>query len=252
MGSITGGLTAATNNAALRIDGKICDPGLPAWWGRRCWEAPLIDRPEFIVCSRAHGAVASPNYGDARGATAGEWLAVRVCARPRDPRGLPSGMASPCVWRSVVPIDERERERRRRLAKAHVDAENAHDLDAIVATFAPHAVNDLNGAVSIGHEAARQGHALFGLSREPGLMSELTVVHEIEHFTDEEIVYEGHFRGIHTGSAPGFPPPSGLAVKLPYIVAYRFDDDGLLVSERARVDVSPLYASPPAGGPGAP
>lgn len=146
---------------------------------------------------------------------------------------------------------ERERERWRRLVRAHVAAENAHDIDAIMATFAEHATSQLNDEDNLTHEAIARGHILFGLSAQPGVLSALQVIHEREHFTDEEIVYEGRFHGVFTGTFPGFPPPTGLPVDLPYIVLYRFDRDDKLVSERARINFAPLFA-PAAPGPGAP
>lgn len=144
----------------------------------------------------------------------------------------------------------RERERWRRLAQAHVAAENAHDLDAIMATFSAHAITQLNDVPSTTPEAIAGGHVLFGLSQAPGIFSDLQVIPEREHFTDEEIVYEGRFHGLHTGTAPGFPPPTGLALDLPYIVAYRFDREDKLVSESARVDLSPIYRSSAANAGG--
>jgi hypothetical protein len=146
-----------------------------------------------------------------------------------------------------VAIDEKERKWRRQLVQKHVAAENAHDLTAIMATFAPHAINVVNGVANTTPESIRQQHALFGLSAQPGILSNLKVVHEVEHFTDEEIIYEGHFAGVHTGAAPGFPPPSGRALELPYVVVYRFDHSGLLVSESARIELSGLF-SPSTGG----
>lgn len=112
-----------------------------------------------------------------------------------------------------------------------------------MATFSPHAVTQLNDLVATTSDAVAQVHALFGLSGQPGLLSELKVVPEHEHFTDEEIVYEGHFLGRHTGVVPGYPLPTGGEVKLRYVVLYRFDAHDLLVSERARVDLTPLLFS---------
>jgi len=142
---------------------------------------------------------------------------------------------------------EQQRARWRSLARAHVDAENAHDLTAIAATFAEHAIAQVNDelvATTIDGIAAT--HAFFGFSDQPGMFTDLQVIPEREHFTDEEIVYEGHFRGVHTGDAPGYPPASGREVELPYIVVYRFDAEGKLVSERARIDFSPVYGQPAA------
>jgi hypothetical protein len=147
---------------------------------------------------------------------------------------------------------ERERERWRRLVRAHVAAENAHDLDAIMATFAEHAIGQVNDDDSTTHEAIARGHAFFGLSAAPGVLSDLQVIHEREHFTDEEIVYEGRFHGRFTGAVPNFPPPTGLALDLPYIVLYRFDRDDKLVSERARINFAPLFAGLVMPGQGAP
>jgi SnoaL-like domain len=141
-----------------------------------------------------------------------------------------------------MPVDERERERRRRLVQAHVAAENAHDIEAIMATFAPHAIGQTNGDVSTTSDAIRQAHMFFGLSQETGIFTDLQVVHEVEHFSDEEIIYEGHFVGLHTGTAPAYPPPSGREIQLPYVVAYRFDREGLLVSESARIEFSAIFA----------
>jgi hypothetical protein len=144
-----------------------------------------------------------------------------------------------------VTIDDNERARRRRLLKTHIDAENAHDLDAVMATFSPHAVNSLNEIIATDSETTRQVHALLGFSTTPGVLSNLRVVPTGEHFTDEEIVHEGQLCAAHTGFAPGFPPPTFREVVLPYVAIYRFDDHDLLVSERIKMDLSPLYAPAP-------
>jgi hypothetical protein len=157
---------------------------------------------------------------------------------------------APHTKETLMTLDDTERERRRRLLKIHLDAENAHDLDAIMATFSPHAVNMLNEIVATDTDTTRQVHALLGFATTPGVLSNLRVVPSAELFTHEEIVHEGHLLGTHSGAALGFPPPSFREVKLPYVSIYRFDEHDLLVSERIKMDLSPLYAPPPIGTEG--
>jgi hypothetical protein len=145
----------------------------------------------------------------------------------------------------TMTIDDKERQRRRRLLKTHVDAENAHDLDAIMATFSPHAVNTLNEIVATDSATTRMVHESFGFSTASGLLGSLQVVPSAEHFTDEEIIHEGHLRGTHSGFVLGFPAPTFRQVQLPYVAIYRFDEHDLLVSERVKIDLSPLYAEAP-------
>lgn len=141
-------------------------------------------------------------------------------------------------------IDERERDRRRRLATSHVAAENTHDLDAIMATFSPHAIVQVNERVATTPEDIAAEYVQLGLSAQPGWLSDLAVVHEHEHFTDQDIAYEGFFVGKHIGAPAGYPPPSGQEVKLRFVVVYRFDQDDLLVSASARVDFTPFLFPP--------
>lgn len=151
-----------------------------------------------------------------------------------------------------MPIDEKERERRRRLVKAHVDAENAHDIERIMSTFSPNAFNTLNDMFAADSATTRLLHELFGFSTTLSVMDELKVVPELERFTDFEIVHYGYLQGRHTGFIPGFPAPTFREVKLPYCAIYRFDDEDLLVSERTKLDTSALYAPPPQSSRGEP
>jgi len=145
-------------------------------------------------------------------------------------------------------IDERERDRRRRLATAHVAAENTHDLSTIMATFSPHAIVQVNDRVATTPEDIAAHYVQLGLSAQPGWLSDLVVAHEDEHFTDQDIAYEGFFLGKHTSAPAGYPPPSGQEVKLRFIVVYRFDKEDLLVSASARVDFTP-FLFPPLAAP---
>lgn len=143
-----------------------------------------------------------------------------------------------------MPIDENERTRRRQLLKVHLDAENDHDIDRIMATFAPHAVNILNEIVATDSATTQMVHEMLGFSAN-GVLENLRVVPNAEHFTDDEIVHEGHVCGYHSGFGLGFPAPTFREVQLPYVSAYRFDENDLLVSERIKLDMSQMYMPEP-------
>jgi hypothetical protein len=136
-----------------------------------------------------------------------------------------------------MPTDHTERERRRRLVRLHMDAENRHDLDAIIETFTADGEMLFNTTAFRGEGPLRLGHTLFGMSAAPGALSGTRVVPEHEHFTDEEIVIEGLVVGRHVGDILGFPP-TNREVQLPYVAIYRFDDRGKLASERIVMDFS--------------
>lgn len=140
-----------------------------------------------------------------------------------------------------MPIDERERRRRRELVQAHMAAENAHDIDAILATFAPNAEGVLNGLTVHNAEELRQFHILFGMSSYPGALLDTRVVPEREHFSDGEIIIEGRLAARHAGPFLGLPPTQA-PVELFYTAIYRFDESGKLASERIRMNWGPLDA----------
>src|SRR5882724_8241883 len=73
-----------------------------------------------------------------------------------------------------------------RALQAHLDAENAHDVDAVVATFAEDAVLILNGEVFRGRDLIRRVHRRFGFG-DDGAFSELTV-REVERHVGERAV----------------------------------------------------------------
>jgi hypothetical protein len=140
-------------------------------------------------------------------------------------------------------VDDTERERRRRLVQAHMDAENEHDLEAIIGTFSGDGEMVFNTMTFKGPEALRQSHTLFGMSAGPGALSGTRVVPEREHFTDDEIVIEGRVTGKHVGDLLGFPA-TNREVALPYVAVYHFDQAGKLVSERIVMDFSAFAGAP--------
>lgn len=138
-----------------------------------------------------------------------------------------------------MPIDVREQERRRALLEEHYAAENDHDLDRIMDTFAHDAVMHYNHLRFEGDEEIRGAHTLIGMSASPGAFSGLRAIIDEEHYTDEEIVVEGRVCGTHSNEFFGFAP-TGRDVELPFVAFYRFDNNGKLTSERIVKNLGPL------------
>jgi len=138
-----------------------------------------------------------------------------------------------------MPIDAREQERRRTLIAEHYAAENDHDLDRIMDTFADDAVMHYNHQPFEGDEGIRGVHTLIGMSASPGSFSGLRAVIDAEHYTDEETVVEGRMRGKHSNEFLGFAPTE-RDVELPFVAFYRFDNNGKLSSERIVMNLAPL------------
>jgi steroid delta-isomerase-like uncharacterized protein len=139
-------------------------------------------------------------------------------------------------------VDDKERDRRRALLKAHLEAEGEGNLSKVLATFAADAEMIYNRQVFKNHHHIRQAHAYMGFSRE-GAIEELGAVVDRESFTDDEIVIEGRIVGVHRGEFQGFPG-TNRHVELPFVTFYRFDSNGKLNSERVVMNVGPLGATP--------
>ncbi|MGH8806371.1 MAG: hypothetical protein ACREX0_00665, partial [Noviherbaspirillum sp.] len=67
-----------------------------------------------------------------------------------------------------MPIDERERERRRALVRAHYAAENDHDLERIMRTFSPDGVMLYNRQEFPSDETIRWAHGYIGMTAAAG------------------------------------------------------------------------------------
>ena len=138
-----------------------------------------------------------------------------------------------------MPIDDRERERRRALIREHYAAENDHDLDRVMDTFANEGVMHYNHQSFLDGEQIRQAHGYIGMSAAPGAFSDLRAVIDDEHFTDEETVIEGRLCGKHSSEFFGFEATDADVV-LPFVAFYRFNDSGKLTSERVVMNLAPL------------
>jgi hypothetical protein len=138
-----------------------------------------------------------------------------------------------------MPINTREQKRRRALIKEHYAAENDHDLERIMDTFADDAVMHYNHLPLEDDEAIRSAHILIGKSASPGALSGLRVIIDEEHYTEEETVVEGRLSGKHSNEFLGYAPTE-RDVELPFVAFYRFDNNDKLTSERIVMNLAPL------------
>ena len=130
-----------------------------------------------------------------------------------------------------MPIDAPERIRRRELVRAHLAAENQHDLDRVMSTFAAKSEMIYNRDSFTDHNDIRNAHIYIGMSATADAISALEVITDVESFTDDDIVIEGRLCGKHVGEFRGYAPTQ-REVELPFVTFYRFDPDGKLTSER--------------------
>ena len=160
-----------------------------------------------------------------------ESLKLRRATMTNDPVKFVKGM--------TMPIDDRERERRRALVRAHYAAEDDHYLERIMGTFSEDAVMLYNRQSFPSGDAIRLAHGYFGMSAAPGAFGGFRSIVDQEHFTDTEIVIEGRACGRHLSEFLGFPPTQ-RDVELPFVAFYRFDANGKLTSERVVMNLGPL------------
>lgn len=136
-------------------------------------------------------------------------------------------------------LDEHERKRRHRLVQAHMAAENDHDIDAIMATFASKTEMVFNGQRFEDLEQIRSLHIGFGMSSLPGGLHGIRLVPERETFGEEHVLIEARLFATHTGVIQGYPP-TNQEVELYYTATYRFDRHGKLASERVVMNFGPI------------
>ncbi len=136
-------------------------------------------------------------------------------------------------------ITDSEKARRRSLLKTHYDAENKHDMDGIMATFAPEGEMVYNGIPFTDPQRIQYAHVLMGFSGTDGAIEDLHNYIDAEHFTENEIVVEGRLCGKHVGEFQGIEA-TGRNVELPFVAFYHFDKTDKLISERAVMNLGAL------------
>ena len=141
-----------------------------------------------------------------------------------------------------MPITDSEKTRRRALLKTHYDVENDHDMDGIMATFAPESVMLYNRIPFTDPQSIRAAHVRIGLSGTDGAFKDIRHYIDVEHFTEDEIIVEGRLCGKQVGEFHGIEA-TGRNVELPFVAFYHFDKTDKLISERLVMNLGVLVAS---------
>jgi hypothetical protein len=118
--------------------------------------------------------------------------------------------------------------------RAHLAAENAHDLESIMATYAADPVIELNGQRIEGRNAIHEFHRGFGFGGS-GSFSDVHVAERHRHRAGTAFVLEQTLSGLHTGTWQGLAP-TGRAISVAVCTVYVFDGNGLLAMERVYFD----------------
>jgi hypothetical protein len=131
-------------------------------------------------------------------------------------------------------LTEDQMEARLRVLGEHLQAENAHDVNAIMETFAENAKLILNGKAFADHNRIRRLHEELGFGEQGGF-SDLRVDERQRYISDEAIILEQVLSGKHTNTWEGIAA-TGRAVEVPVCTVYRFDPVGKLASENVYFD----------------
>jgi len=123
---------------------------------------------------------------------------------------------------------------RAQLLEEHLRAENAHDLEAIMATFGQGAIMILNGYTFEDHKGIRSLHEEFGFNNNGGF-SDLRIDVKRRHIADDAIILEQSLSGRHTGTWQGYAA-TGRSFKVAVCTVYTFDEEGKLAGENAYFD----------------
>ncbi|HEV7733768.1 MAG TPA: nuclear transport factor 2 family protein [Candidatus Binatia bacterium] len=146
-----------------------------------------------------------------------------------------------------MPTETATPEKRHALLRAHYAAENANDLDRIMATFSSDTEMLYNRQAFRDHDGIRLAHAYLGFGA-AGAFRDVQTIADREHVTADEIIVEGRLCATHVGEFQGFPP-TRRDVELPFVAFYRFDAAGALVSERVVMNLGPLAHAPTFAAP---
>lgn len=126
------------------------------------------------------------------------------------------------------------RRRREALVRDHVEAENRHDVDGVIATF-HHACYDVVplGALSDGAAAVHDF-----LSSVMEGFPDFSAHVDAQHHADSAVIVEGRFTGTQNGPWAGLAP-TGRSVDVRFCAIFDFDEDRMLC-ERLYFDLATM------------
>jgi steroid delta-isomerase-like uncharacterized protein len=141
-----------------------------------------------------------------------------------------------CAWSATDTLSKRHeaammtperREARLRVVQEHVECEQSHELERLVATFgdSPEWHHKSDGQVLSGHASIRGFYgALF-----QGFPDFWLRIHHT-HVTDDAVILEGELGGTHKAEWMQLAP-TGRTVTVPFCALFTFTDDDRLKSE---------------------
>ena len=123
---------------------------------------------------------------------------------------------------------------RLKIVEEHLRAENDHDVDGVMRTFAENPTFILNGDTISGPDDIRAFYEAFGFG-ERGGFTNLQVEERGRHISDDAVILEITVRGDHTNSWQGIPA-TGRKIELPLCAVLPFDGADKLTGERVYMD----------------
>jgi steroid delta-isomerase-like uncharacterized protein len=151
-----------------------------------------------------------------------QWVTIRLAALffPRE--------------QAMIQSQQNQVDARISLVQAHLQAENKHDLDAVIATFGKTPRFIVNGLQLNDAQSIRALYEGFGFGGRGGLSDVAAEVTQ-QHVSGESIVVEMTFRGKHTGIWQGIPA-TNREFEIPACAVFDFDAEGKIASERVYFD----------------
>ena len=132
------------------------------------------------------------------------------------------------------PLTQEQLDARMKLVEEHVQAENNHDMNGIMATFGENPTFVLNDVIIPDRDSIRGFYEGFGFGSQGGF-SDIKVEIKQRHIAEETIILEVTLTGKHTDTWQDIPA-TGREFNIPACAIFPFDDDGKLEGEKVYFD----------------